>query len=239
VGRTKDGSPFTKVGFAAEGLICGNSSCSSSIADGVYGYDSTSGTKGNNLKFVEKTPPDDPNPAGTISYPFPIPTVDAEYLKGLAENQPDGNKYLNLPTQSLNWDTLYPNARSDRVVFIDANGSDINFATGNQARNQGIFVVRCAGVLTMDQNFDGIIIVLKGQSPEHGSGCSDKARYKCNGVDIKGYVYAEGTSTSSPSIDLISNSVISPLLAGKEHLLGLSGLGSSKIKLVGWRELYQ
>jgi hypothetical protein len=73
----------------------------------------------------------------------------------------------------------------------------------------------------------------------HGTGCSDKARYKSNGADIKGYVYAEGTSTSSPSIDLISDSVISPLPAGKEHLLGLSGLISSNTKLVGWRELYQ
>jgi hypothetical protein len=66
---------------------------------------------------VEKTPPDDLNPAGTISHPFPVPTPDAEYRKGLAENQPDGSKYLNLATPSLNWDTLYPNARSDRVVL--------------------------------------------------------------------------------------------------------------------------
>jgi hypothetical protein len=73
----------------------------------------------------------------------------------------------------------------------------------------------------------------------HGTGCSNKARYKSNGADIKGYAYAEGTSTSSPSIDLISNSVISPLPPGKEQLLGLSGLGSSNIKLEGWRELYQ
>jgi hypothetical protein len=91
----------------------------------------------------------------------------------------------------------------------------------------------------MDQNFDGIIIVPKRKDGVHGTDCSDKARYKSNGADIKGYVYAEATNTSSPSIDLISNNVISPLPLGKEHLLGLSGLGSSNFKLVGWRELYQ
>ena len=87
-GRTITGtmSPNQRPGFGAEGMICGYTGsptgiCTTSVADGMYAYDSTTGTKGNQLQFVDKEDPsvlgpggsNETNPPGTISYPFPRP----------------------------------------------------------------------------------------------------------------------------------------------------------------------
>ena len=106
------GQPLTQGGFGAEGLICGvpsstyaaTYSCNQangSAADGVYGYDCTTGTvqpadcpdtdnsepaRGNQLTFVDKEEElgpggsEEANPAGTLSYPFPRPRPIPEAL---------------------------------------------------------------------------------------------------------------------------------------------------------------
>ena len=105
--RQTTGQPMTESGFAAERLICGYPTTSfvpaiscdparGSAADGVYGYDCTTGTyqpancpdsvsppRGNSLTFVDKAEElgpggsDRPNAdvsSDAISYPFPRPT---------------------------------------------------------------------------------------------------------------------------------------------------------------------
>ena len=120
------GQPLTTSGFGAEGLICGyptNSGVPStsfptatscdpargSAADGVYGYDCTTGTyqpadcpdsvspsRGNALTFVDKDEElgpggsDRPNAdvsSNVISYPFPRPTPIAKELYKLSRNR--------------------------------------------------------------------------------------------------------------------------------------------------------
>jgi hypothetical protein len=100
ISRMKDGSKYGKVGFAAEGEICGypagspntavppfgtlppfgtcEAAGAGSAADGVYGYDSTTGADkdtidGNNLKFVAKEELDPPlNPRTDANLPGTI-----------------------------------------------------------------------------------------------------------------------------------------------------------------------
>ena len=256
VGRKDGASPFAKVGFAAEGKICGSSSCASSdpsIADGVRGYDSTTFSKGNNLKFARKTncssgaeePTRAPNgtdcgatPRNVITYPFGRITPDAERLKLLAETQSDGSKYLNYASGPINWSALYPNANADRVVFIDANGSTINFDSTNEANNQGVLVVRC-GQLVMSKKFQGVVINLKGTSPDNGSGCGDKGIYRSAGQDLTGYVYAEGGVGDVPGIALDTGSKLS-FLPSPENVLNLAfGPASKMMEVASWRELYE
>lgn len=254
-GRKDGASPFTKVGFAAEGKICGSSSCASgdtSIADGIRGYDSTTGSKGNNLKFDKKknclTTNEEPTraPNGTdctlsknlITYPFARSVPDGERLKILAETQSDGSKYLNYASGSINWNALYPDAKADRVVFIDANGSTINYDSTNEANNQGILVVRC-GQLIMNKKFQGIVVNLEGTSPANGSGCDTKGTYRSAGQDVTGYVYAEGGDLNNPGIALDTNSKLT-FLPSPDDLLNLAyGSATTMIEVVSWRELYE
>ena len=252
VGRTRSGAPFLRMGFAAEGKICGSNSCGSadpSVADGVYGYDSESYNKGNNYKFAKKincsSGSEEPNraPNGTdcsatprniISYPFARTVPDADRLRTLAETQVDGSKYLNYTGGTINWLSLYPNAKGDRVVFIDANGGTVNFNSVNEANNQGVLVVRC-GNLVMSNKFQGIVVNLKGT----GSGCATKGTYRSAGQDITGYVYAEGGSGTTPGIDLDANSKLT-FLPSPENLLNLAyGPATTMIEVSSWRELYE
>lgn len=282
------GSTFTGVGFAAEGRICGTSSCnndSESIADGVYGYDSTTGTKGNGLKFAVKrncstgAEERNRNPNGTdcgtparnlITYPFPKPTVDADYLLGIARSQlrsgagsaESRDNYVDLRSpplgagDSLNLDELYPNPDVDRVVFIDANGTDIAFTTSNAARNKGILVVRCAGKISFTQKFEGVIIALAGEDGVHGSDCGadDKGRVEIDKVNagIFGYVLSEYNpgSPNDPSISIIGGSgsdatKIDDLPEGTayDNLLARYGVslgnGFTNLSVSSWRERYE
>jgi hypothetical protein len=111
--------PYTKLGFAAEGKICKPASstatnCAStdpSVADGVYGYDSTTGNtsdptlnntdapylKSNLKQFYRRVPecsytscldPNDPNVSppqlsNKLTYPFPLVKPNPTRLKGL------------------------------------------------------------------------------------------------------------------------------------------------------------
>ena len=196
---TSSSEPFEKVGFAAEKKICGTSSCqpdNPSVADGVYGYDSTTGTKGNNLKLLDKIPQDKiPNDSGTITYAFERIVPDAARLKLLAQNHPGGSKYHK--GSSPPWNTLFPDASEDpKVVFIDAEGSGVTFKNTAVANSYGILVVWC-GKLTLESEFKGIIVTLHGKEGDSdwpgGKGCeADKGGVVIKGQTLTGYAYDEG-----------------------------------------------
>jgi hypothetical protein len=145
MGRTGYKSPCDKPaqtceqpGLAAQGKICvltstetnvGTCGTKASVADGVYGYDSTTGPdlapldsvtgypevcpkaadpdntrplaeRGNNLTFCAKDPPTQiPQDGTTITFPFPRPTPNELRLRGYAQTQPSGNRYWNSQTQ--------------------------------------------------------------------------------------------------------------------------------------------
>jgi len=232
-------------GFAAEGYICRNALSDAvcqeqdQIADGRHGYDRTTDTA-----FVRKVPPDkDPNDLGTISYPFPTNPPDAEYLKGLAEDQSNdqtdsGNNYVNVGAgDELIWDELFPSSDDGRVVFVDLADRNSTFQLSNSSNARGLLVVRC-GDLELQQKFDGVIIVLKGE----GSGCDERARFTHNPSSddssdrrIVSYVYAEGTKDYGISIS--ARSRLEQPNEGSAALENAGGSGS--VKLQTWRELYE
>jgi len=119
-------------GFGAEGLICGVPSSSfasttdcdparGSAADGVYGYDCTTGTyepadcpdkdnlrsppRGNAQTFVDKDEElgeggsEEANPTGTLSYPFPRPTPIPKELYKLSRESTMCNGTPSIPNK--------------------------------------------------------------------------------------------------------------------------------------------
>jgi hypothetical protein len=155
-------SAYTLPGFAAEGRICGVPTGSEigecrdptdptgatplpSIADGVYGFDCTTGTvdvldvelcpdggelpRGNQWTFMEKEQvldeatdkmiyPD--NEPGTITYPFPLLQPKEKRLALVAQEQEDegggGDYYRGC---SPPWETMLADATAESVFFID------------------------------------------------------------------------------------------------------------------------
>jgi hypothetical protein len=256
--------PFEGVGLAAEGKICGSSSCQSdspSVADGVYGYDSTTGTKGNMLRFAEKIncstgiAEPDRNPNGTtcstpaqniITYPFERTVPDPVRLKQLAQNYPGGSKYH--LGSSPPWNTLFNSASANdpKVVFIDAQGSGVTFNNSTVANNYGILVVWC-GKLTLESDFKGVIVTLHGNELPGGTTCgAEKGGFVNKGRVLTGFAYAEGDVGGTQGIELQENSVLNPLTGpGRDQLLGYAfGEGASEdasvsVGLTSWRELYE
>jgi hypothetical protein len=216
---------FDGVGFGALGLICGGTpstdptDCddpSDSIAEGRYGYDSTTGPingltgatqtpKGQGLTFFDKQPTVDPdtgtttwgpNDPGTITFPFERRTVPPDRLKGIAMDS--GTWYRG---QNPDWNTLLSGDRS-RIIFIDAEGEEITLEGGGGTK-KGIIVVWC-GTLNMNDvgSFQGIILTLNGQGeelrpddPETGelsSSCgAEQGRFEVTDSDLKTWFYAE------------------------------------------------
>ena len=259
VGRTltkTNGSTvdFEEPGFAAEGKICGftaleintKGTCgtSESTADGVYGYDSTTGAKvmsragytkpwGNNLTFVDKGSSEE-NDEGTISYPFPRPTPIPEGFKEKAcfptspSPTPDvstcvpsstNDYFVGNPT-AAQWDTLLNASDPNRIAFIDAStapGGVINFDPPGSAQYKGILVVWC-GQLQQNQSFQGIVLNLYGDGTEFGStNCADDAAlgtFKNNGQVCQCWMYAEGGTETRAGIHLGPNSRIRFLPSG-------------------------
>ena len=193
---------YVKVGFAALGKICSptittSNTCTSSdpsVADGVYGYDSTTGTLTDptltdpnlhsNLKqFYAKdaacTPagvcptPLATQPSDKITYPFPRLTPDPSRLKGLAQTNPRTSTDWACPSAAPStctppWGTTLfsNNAADDQVVFVDAKNNTLNLDIGNTSR--GVLVVWC-GNLTLASPFRGIIINMKGDGTSFGA----------------------------------------------------------------------
>lgn len=259
---------FEEPGFAAKGKICGfptgstigNCDTSTSAADGVYGYDSTTGAKqmshaghtqpwGNNLAFVDKGNLE-PNPAGTITYPFPRPTPIPEGFKeeacrplALAGCTPELNNdyFVGSPT-TTNWNNLL-SSDPNRIAFVDAQNQNITFnpTSGN---TKGILVVWC-GQLTQMKKFQGIILNLHGDGSAFGStnctGNDNLGTYINAGQDCQCWMYADGGTATKSGITLKNGSRIFFLPSGDWSFLSnlFEGPPPTAFDLQGWRELYE
>jgi hypothetical protein len=199
-----NGSNFRGPGFAAEGRICAveatdpiDGECRDSsgnprpsIADGVYGYDSTTGTKGNNWAFAEKincttsVPEPTRNPNGTtcteghdiISYPFPLMEPRERRLALIAQEQEaeggGGDYYKASPATGCEvpWADMLVDTNVNAVFFVDlgdcvnVDGTPMQIPTewGN-AMKTGIIVTWCGSLhQTSNSNYGGIIMNLNG-----------------------------------------------------------------------------
>jgi hypothetical protein len=222
---------YDRPGFAALGKICSpvtttQDTCVASdpsVADGVEGYDSTTGNLtdptltasalGSNRKmFYAKDAPCNSagvcptplatQPSNTITYPFPRVTPNASYLK----NRP-GTKYYACPSAAPStctppWGTtLFPtSAPDDQVVFVDAKGNNLTLDNGNNL-SKGILVVWC-GNLTLGSPYRGIVINLYGNGSSFGaSSCNnDKGVFTLatdTNENVQAWVYANGGTGTS------------------------------------------
>lgn len=217
-------------GFAAEGLVCSNT-CSSSVANGYNDYDSTTGTKGQNLKFDRKAvgAENDPNPAGLITYPFDPPPAlnnwlpleiweeDARELGTYKTPTEIGNKI-----DTANW----PTPQSARnVFFVEAGGQtvDIDYRVNlDPSVAQGVIVVRNGNVAVSNSSngFKGIIVVT-------GNGTTTGNYKNTGGKRITGFVIADGTMTLGGNV--------SPTVALGDFE---STPGYHKVSRWSWRECY-
>jgi hypothetical protein len=227
---------YSKVGFAAAGKICSpttitQNDCLStdpSVADGVYGYDSTTGdltdstltapSLGSNLKrFYTKdaacTPagvcptPDANQPSNKIT--FPRLTPDPSRLKTLAQNNPRTSTAWACPSAAPStctppWDTtLFPNnAADDQVVFVDAKNNTLNLDIGNQST--GVLVVWC-GSLTLYSPYKGIIVNMYGNGTAFGAtDCSSDPSKgiftlaTANNENVQAWVFSNGGIPAIP-----------------------------------------
>jgi hypothetical protein len=250
---------FQEPGFAAEGKICGFSAnevkgdCgdSESAADGVYGYDSTTGNKvmsragydepwGNNLTFVDKGHLD-PNDPGTITYPFPRPVPIPDAFKEQAED--NGDYFVGQPSEA-DWGTLLDANNPNRIAFVDAQNQTINFDPPGNAQYKGILVVWC-GHLQQNQSFQGIILNLYGDGSDFGStNCADdpnQGTYRNNGQVCQCWVYADGGTETMAGMVIGPGSSVRFLPSGDWSFL--NGLFESppptSFEPHGWRELYE
>ena len=260
---------FDKPGMAAEGKICRydptsptpaicGSSPSVSVADGVYGYDSTTGAKtylrkdgsqtwkspwGNNLMFVDKedlVPPldvEDPNPPNTITYPFPRPVPIPAKLKEKAINQ---GRYYKGPSPP--WDTLFNNSDPGKVVFVDGENSILDFSTANSQKNKGTLVVWC-GDFRQNQSFQGIIINVWGSDLPGNTSCGPGTGglYRNNGVDCQCWTYAAGGTDTRAGIEIAPGSTLKFVPSGDFSFLNdaFEGPPPTSFAPQAWRELYQ
>jgi hypothetical protein len=275
-GRVKrNGREEKDPGFAAEGLICGSSTtvncddATDSIAEGRHGYDSTTGTKGQLMTFIEKTPPDfTPQDPGTITYPFQRQAPDAARLKQLAINR--GSFYRGANPE---WDTLLGNGR--RVVFIDAEDAEEPLTldpVSASGADKGIIVVWCGSLKVNNlgnSGFKGIIMTLNGSSVEEGlpldpppsgeesTSCgADQGYFRSQTPDradpsavssLQAWLYAEGEDDPltpdiiEPSIDLGPGTQMDFLPSGQYRLLNLVLQDPivTDFTTEGWRECYQ
>lgn len=228
--KNASGTRLQGVGFAAEGLVCG-SPCSSSVADGYNDYDSTTGTKGQNLKFGRKPvgSENDPNPPGLITYPFePPPALNTWLPLDIWEEDARAQGTYKTPAEignkidNANW----PTPQSSRnVFFVEAGGQtiDIDYRVNlDPSVAQGIMVVRNGNVNISNSSngFKGTIVVT-------GDGTNTGGYKNTGGVKITGFVIADGTMTLGGSV--------SPTVAEGEFE---SAPGYQKAYLWSWRECY-
>jgi hypothetical protein len=231
--KQPDTKELDTVGYAAGGKICSPTNTASntclgtdpSVADGVYGYDSTTGdltdptltaaTLGSNKKtFYAKDPPctsagECPTPLATqpsdkITYPFPRVRPNASNLK----NHPGAKNYScpiaatsDTSTCTPPWGTLFPpSAPDDQVVFIDAQGNNLSLDIGNTS--SGILLVWC-GKMTVASPYKGIIINLYGNSFAPGVSSCDNSKgvftlATATNENVQAWVYANG-GTGTPT----------------------------------------
>ena len=220
-----------KTGLAAEGIICDENKCNSSIADGIRSFDSTTGPgsgKGSEKKFVAKTPTTKtPQDAGTITYPFPR-TPDVSSLLNIAKSGPP-NVYGNSESD------ITENGAPGRVVFIDAGCKTIDFP--KNATFNGTLVIR-GGYLDIAKQatFNGILIVLKGDCV--GKDEKNMGRiYFDKEATMNAYVYAE--STDDEAIYMKQDPTIGPPPEEYRQYLDRAFPSQKVVTMKNWRELYQ
>jgi len=269
--KHKADKPLLDPGLAAVGRICGFSStidinagvCAASstpgsVADGVYGYDCTTGNlqpatcpetkspRGNQLTFVDKQPQNqNPNTTGTITFPFPHPVPKPARLKAKAQAT------YTCPASTTCAPPFNDIFRSisgqNKTVFVDANNSTVNWQTSGNPNLQGVLVVWC-GHLVQQEKFQGIILNLYGDGTAFNStNCSGalgnptKGTYTNLGQDFSGWLYAAGGTTSIAGIELGPGSILGKNPAADWSFLddAFEGAPPSDFVIDGWRELYQ
>lgn len=220
-------------GFAAEGLVCGNqcSDSSDSVANGYNDYDSTTGSKGQNLAFGRKPvgSENDPNPAGLITYPFdPPPALNTWLPLEIWEEDARALGTYKTPAEISNKidNADWPTPQSTRnVFFVEAGGQtvDIDYRVNlNPSVAQGIIVVRNGNVKVSNSSngFKGIIVVT-------GNGTTTGNYTNGGGVRITGFVIADGTMTLGGNV--------SPTVSVGDFE---SAPGYHKVSRWSWRECY-
>jgi hypothetical protein len=187
-----------------------------------------------------------------ISYPFPRPTPKPDRLKQAAQqaNTPTDRHYWDVATDGTpNWNALFPACTNpnptvclDRLVFVDAQNTTLNYNTDNNARNQGILVVWC-GNLQLNQSFKGVILNLEGDGSAFGaSSCgTDKGIIRNNSQFCQCWLYAQGGTPTYAGIQLAAGSTIKFLPGADWNFLEdlFQNSNPTSFQLQGWRELYQ
>ena len=255
----------TSLPTAANAGIC--SPAASSIADGLHGFDSTTIPK-----FEVKpcqlsgsaTCPD--NDTGPLSYPFPLPRPIPSGLKAAACHPPGTNttvcpktpppvSYFEGNPSSSTWGLDNTNASNSRITFIDAQNKTLVFQPSDQ-RLKGIIAVWC-GRVELNQDFEGIIMLLVGNSLEGNTSCAANTptvnrttlvpdgktvgTFENTGKRCQCWVYAEGGTPSLAGIQLDPGSIVqfrpSQDWSFQDGLF--QGPPPTNFKLQSWRELYQ
>lgn len=229
VGRIKPpadgGGPAVGVGFGALGFVCGGSTCSGSdlVADGYYDYDSTTGSKGQNKKFVLKSDPTAALGSNEISFPFdpgtaisnPSTVVSSALLDELKAAAQEQNNYFT-PGGAITI-TSWPGPGA--IYFVD--GQDVTFKVNSTPAASGVLVVR-NGNFTLSNassGFKGIVIVI-------GNGTSTGNYTTIGNTALDGFAIASGSLTFGG--DVTPNTT-----TDYTNLLNLYN-----VKLWSWRELY-
>ncbi len=206
LGCARADRPCQNPGFAAEGKICGvpvnsnigNCDSRSSIADGVYAFDCTTGpvtvagctrdaaagevSRGKRWTFVEKPPTVDPttgattygvNQPDTITYPFPLLQPKEARLKRIAqEQQSEGTGGYYYRGCSPPWSTIWNHPEQDEndVIFIDAGDCVDPIEMSFGGTQDAIMVVWCGDLHhTNDTKYRGILMNLIGDGSTFGS----------------------------------------------------------------------
>ena len=232
VGRIKPpaagGGPAVGVGFGALGFVCGASTCSGSdlVADGYYDYDRTTGSKGQNKKFVLKSDSNATLGSNEISFPFDpgtaisdpstvVSTALVDELKAAAIEQ---NNYKT-PISALTINTAdWPGLGA--IYFVD--GQDVTFKVNSTPQASGILVVRNGNfeINNASNGFKGIVIVI-------GNGTTNGNFKTIGSTSLDGFAIASGNLT-------FGGSVTPNTSTDYTNLLNLYD-----VRLWSWRELYQ
>jgi hypothetical protein len=264
---------FNRVGFAAQNYICGTTTPTShfpkcaqdsdSIADGWYGYDKTTGSKGQRVPFVDKQPvngsylPNDP--ANTITYPFPRePRPDPANLKQSAIST---NSFVKLdPGQQTDpafWNTWIPNGSNNRVLFIDARNQDITYNRNDKnTQYKGVIVVWCGNLTMQNSNFSGVILTFWDQESSLPTAPSEtdppttctstspgggQGKFTAINSDLTAWIYTlGGTPGITPGLTIGDSTSLAFVPSAETDLLGLvlNNPVPTSFAVQGWREVY-
>lgn len=219
--KNASNQPVTGVGLAAEGRICADNACTTSVSDSnynVYDYDGSSGKQ-----FVRKNPPESSQTESQISYPFdPNAEPDLELLKEEAQN--NGTYYTAADIGNKIDNAQYPaNSDDQTIIYVNANGANVVYSVNYNPKARGTIVVE-NGNLSINNSsngFNGIIIVT-------GDG-TNTGLYTSGGNDtVEGFVIADGNMTIRGTVAPFA---VTEDFANRPGFYG--------VQLWSWRELYQ